>query len=167
MEKPRTTRKSPRQHHPSRDPGPEKMSSWLERQASSHQVQLAATALLSGVAVAGLIYASQNIRRKAAVDELKASIPELNENHHADLVSRTAINKSFSRLTESLNSMLTILVKLTNFGAASPVPASNKEDARSVVLAHRAQHGEYDEGDLMLLDVCGKGCPKFGPRTDH
>lgn len=122
------------------------MSSWLERQASSHHVQLAATALLSGVAVAGLIYGSQNIRRKAAVDELKASIPELSENHHADLVSRTAIHKSFSRLTENLNSMLTVLVKLTNFGAASPVPASNKEDARS---AHRAQHGEYDEGDLI------------------
>lgn len=62
------------------------MSSWLERQASSHHVQLAATALLSGVAVAGLIYGSQAIRRKAAIDELKASIPELSESHHSDLV---------------------------------------------------------------------------------
>lgn len=101
MEKPRTTRKSPRHSHPNREPGPETMSSWLERQASSHNVQLAATALLSGVAVAGLIYGSQTIRRKAAVDELKASIPELSENHHADLVSRTTINKSFFRLTEN------------------------------------------------------------------
>ena len=62
------------------------MASWLERQASSHQVQLAATAVLSGVAVAGIIYGSQAIRRKAAIDELKASIPELNENHHAERV---------------------------------------------------------------------------------
>lgn len=45
--------------------------------------------------------------------------------------------------------MLTILVKLTNFGAALPVPLSNKEDDRSATLARRAQHGEYDEGDLI------------------
>ena len=67
-------------------PPPETMSAWLERQASSHQVQLAATAIFSGVAVAGLIYGSQAIRRKVAVEELKASIPELNENHHAERV---------------------------------------------------------------------------------
>ena len=62
------------------------MSSWLERQVSSHHVQLAATAVFSGVAVASLIFGTQAIRRKAAVDELKASIPELSESHHADLV---------------------------------------------------------------------------------
>ena len=65
---------------------PETMTSWFERQASSHHVQLAAAALLSGVTVAGLIYGTQAIRRKEAVQELKASIPELNENHHADMV---------------------------------------------------------------------------------
>lgn len=65
---------------------PKSMSSWLERQAASHNVQLAATAVLSGAVVAGLIYSGQAIRRKAAVDELKASIPELDESHHADLV---------------------------------------------------------------------------------
>lgn len=65
------------------------MSSWLERQASSYHVQLTATAVLSGLTVAGLIYGSQAIRRKAAVDELKASIPNLSESHHADLVSST------------------------------------------------------------------------------
>ncbi len=68
------------------EPPPETMSSWFERQASSHQVQLAATAVLSGVAVAGIIYGSQAVRRKVAVDELKASIPELNETHHAERV---------------------------------------------------------------------------------
>lgn len=65
------------------------MASWLERQASSHHVQLAATAVFSGIAIAGLIYGSQAVRRKAAVDDLKASIPDLDENHHADLVSLT------------------------------------------------------------------------------
>lgn len=65
------------------------MASWLERQASSHHVQLAATAVFSGIAIAGIIYGSQAIRRKTAVDELKASIPDLDETHHADLVGRT------------------------------------------------------------------------------
>ena len=62
------------------------MASWIERQASSHNVQLAAAAVLSGVTVAGLIYGTQAIRRREAVQELKASIPELNEAHHADMV---------------------------------------------------------------------------------
>lgn len=62
------------------------MSTWLERQASNHQVQLAATAVLSGIAVAGIIYGSQAARRKSAIDELKASIPELSETHHAEMV---------------------------------------------------------------------------------
>lgn len=69
------------------DPPPSQtMSSWLERQASNHQVQLAATAVLSGIAVAGIIYGTQTARRKVAVDELKASIPELSESHHAQTV---------------------------------------------------------------------------------
>ena len=64
----------------------ETMSSWLERQASSHQVQLAAVAIASGVVVAGAIYGSQAIRREKKVTKLKASIPEINDSHHADLV---------------------------------------------------------------------------------
>ena len=64
----------------------EDMTSWFERQAYSHHVQLAATAFISGVTVAGLIYGTQAVRRKEAVQELKASIPELNETHHADMV---------------------------------------------------------------------------------
>ena len=74
------------------DPQPKTMSSWLERQLSSHQVQLAATALLSGAAVAGLIYGSQAIRRKTAVEELKASIPELNDSHQANSVGLLWVN---------------------------------------------------------------------------
>ena len=62
------------------------MSSWFERQASNHQVQLAATAVLSGIAVASIIYGSQAARRRVAIDELKASIPELSETHHAQTV---------------------------------------------------------------------------------
>ena len=65
---------------------PETMASWFERQASSHQVQLAAVAILSGAAVAGTIYGTQAIRREKRVTELKASIPELSESHHAEMV---------------------------------------------------------------------------------
>lgn len=64
------------------------MSSWIERQTSNHQVQLAAAAILSGAVVAGAIFGTQAIRRKEAVEELKASIPELSEDHKASLVRR-------------------------------------------------------------------------------
>ena len=70
------------------------MASWIERQASSHNVQLAAAAVLSGVTVAGLIYGTQAIRRREAVHELKASIPELNEAHHADMVRFGLLSKA-------------------------------------------------------------------------
>ena len=77
--------------HASQEPRPpETMASWFDRQFANHNVQLAAVALISGAAVAGTIYGTQAIRRKERVDELKASIPELNETHHADLVFETA-----------------------------------------------------------------------------
>lgn len=73
------------------------MTSWFDRQASAHHVQLVAAAVFSGLTVAGLIYGTQAIRRKEAVQELKASIPELNETHHADLV-RCAWSKQANRI---------------------------------------------------------------------
>jgi len=68
------------------EPQPETMTAWLERQAANHHVQLAATAVVSGITVASLIYGAQAARRKLAVDDLKASIPELNESYHAQKV---------------------------------------------------------------------------------
>ena len=64
----------------------ESMSSWIQRQSSSHQAQLAATALLSGLAVAGTIFGVQAIRRKVAIEDLKASIPNVDEKHRANAV---------------------------------------------------------------------------------
>ncbi|KAL9130153.1 MAG: hypothetical protein Q9217_001588 [Psora testacea] len=116
------------------------MSSWLERQASNHQVQLAATAILSGAVVAGAIFGTQAIRRKEAVEELKASIPELSEDHKADLVCLKAQHKTRSRLMAS--------VKLNEFGAPERLPASSREDERAAALARRAQQGDYDD-DLI------------------
>ncbi|KAL9595005.1 MAG: hypothetical protein Q9219_006704 [cf. Caloplaca sp. 3 TL-2023] len=105
--------------HLDQRPKLQNMSSWFERQLASHQFQLAATALVSGITVAGLIYGGQAVRRKIAVDQLKASIPPLDEEHEAQ--------------------------PLTDFGAASFIPSTAKEEERVASLARRAQKGDYDE----------------------
>lgn len=64
-----------------------RMSSWVQQHASSHKTQLAATAVLSGAAVAGAIFGYQAVKRQKAVRELKESIPDINERHHAEKVS--------------------------------------------------------------------------------
>lgn len=63
------------------------MSSWLHNHAGSHQTQLAATAVLSGAAVAGAIFGYQAVKRQEAVRELKDSIPDVNEKHRTEKVS--------------------------------------------------------------------------------
>ncbi|KAL9040066.1 MAG: hypothetical protein Q9180_002147 [Flavoplaca navasiana] len=111
----RTTERSPQ-------PEERNMSSWFERQLSSHQFQLATTAVVSGITVAGLIYGGQAIRRRVAVEELKASIPPIDEEHQSQ--------------------------RLTDLGVASPLPAASREEERVAAIARRAQHGDYDE-DLV------------------
>lgn len=64
----------------------ENMSSWFQRQAGAQSSQLATTAVLSGAAVAGAIFGYQAYRRKEAVNDLKSSIPDLDEQHHAEKV---------------------------------------------------------------------------------
>ncbi|KAI9929966.1 hypothetical protein ASPWEDRAFT_147421 [Aspergillus wentii DTO 134E9] len=97
------------------------MSSFIQHHAGSHQSQLAATAVISGAAVAGAILGYQAYRRREAVENLKASIPDINDKHHAE--------------------------KLTEYGA--PAPPMSKEDERSAALARRAQQGDYDD-ELIL-----------------
>ncbi len=70
---------------------PETMSSWLQRQASSHHAQLAATAVLSGAAVAGAIFGIQALRRQIAVEDLKASIPGFDDKDGANGVSSSEL----------------------------------------------------------------------------
>ncbi|TDZ61963.1 tRNA threonylcarbamoyladenosine dehydratase [Colletotrichum sidae] len=91
------------------------MSSIFSRAASNPHVQLAATAVLSGVTVACLIFGYQAFEREERIHDLKNSIPSSIE--HAG--------------------------KLTQFGGASP--PVDKEDARNQVLARRAQAGDFDE----------------------
>jgi hypothetical protein len=66
------------------------MSSWLQRQAGSSQGQLATTAVISGAAVAGAIFGYQSYKRKEAVHDLKASIPNIDDSHPAGKVSYIA-----------------------------------------------------------------------------
>lgn len=76
------------------------MSSWIQHHTGSHQSQLAATAVLSGAAVASAILGYQTFRRREAVDNLKSSIPDINEKHHAENV-RCFIRGLVSCVTET------------------------------------------------------------------
>ncbi|KAJ5104921.1 hypothetical protein NUU61_002268 [Penicillium alfredii] len=78
------------------------MSSWLQRQAGSSQTQLASTAVLSGAAVAGAIFGYQAFKRKEAVHDLKASIPEIDERHHAEKVSFRRLANTQDLILEQL-----------------------------------------------------------------
>ena len=131
--------------------------SWLDRQCSNHNVQLAAAALVSGIMVASTIYGVQAIQRKERVEELKASIPELSEDYKADLVCVQLLSHSFlpARLMGSgvkPDGILTSIVKLNEFGApqnppvtsSSTAAAAAREDERAAALARRAQAGDYD-----------------------
>ncbi|KAL9014089.1 MAG: hypothetical protein Q9173_001260 [Seirophora scorigena] len=117
--RPCDARAVPQRRHNEQAQKEDRMSSWLERQLSSHQAQLAATALFSGITIAGLIYGGQAIRRKVAVEQLKASIPPIGDEYEAQ--------------------------RLTDFGAASTHSSATREDERVAGLARRAQQGDYDE----------------------
>lgn len=62
------------------------MSSWFTRVASDDRTKFAATALVSGAVVAGAILGYQHVRRQERVEDLKASIPPLDERHTAEKV---------------------------------------------------------------------------------
>lgn len=51
------------------------MTDWLQRHGGSHSLQLAGVAVISGVAVASSIFGYQSVKRRDAIDRLKASIP--------------------------------------------------------------------------------------------
>lgn len=126
------------------------MTSWLERQTSSHRVQLAAAAIASGVVVAGAIYGAQAIRREENLERLKASIPDEDESHPANLVSSTRYSHILRIWHDLLWIALTESVKLTDLGIPSKLPASTREEDRAAALARRAQHGDYDKGEFRI-----------------
>ena len=62
------------------------MSSWISRATASHNAQLITTAVISGVVVAGAILSFQKARRQYMVEDLKASIPSISQEHVATRV---------------------------------------------------------------------------------
>ncbi|KAF2497663.1 hypothetical protein BU16DRAFT_525282 [Lophium mytilinum] len=100
------------------------MSAWfISRITASHRGQLITTAVVSGVIAAGAVIGFQTARRKLKVHDLKASIPDISQEH--------------------------VATKLTEYGAAADVFAPSKEDEHSMALAVRARQGDYDD-DLIL-----------------
>ncbi|KAF1917240.1 hypothetical protein BDU57DRAFT_158527 [Ampelomyces quisqualis] len=97
--------------------------SWISRATESRNAQLITTAVVSGAVVASTIIGFQQARRLYRVADLKASIPDVSDEHHAQ--------------------------RLTEYGAASNVFTPSKEDERSTALAARARKGDYDD-DLIL-----------------
>jgi hypothetical protein len=63
------------------------MSSWLSKAIESHHAQLITTAAVSGFVVASTILGFQQARRMMKVADLKASIPDISEDHRSARVS--------------------------------------------------------------------------------
>lgn len=97
------------------------ITDFLNRHTHSISITLAFT--FGTVTAATVIFSSFAIRRRIATQELKDSIPELSEEHHAS--------------------------QLTDYGAAQRGIISNKEEERSAKIAARARKGDYDE-ELIL-----------------
>jgi hypothetical protein len=63
------------------------MSSWYSKAVANHNAQLITTAVVSGVVVGSTILGLQKARRMYRVADLKASIPDIDGEHHATRVS--------------------------------------------------------------------------------
>jgi hypothetical protein len=67
------------------------MSSWISRATESRNAQLITTAVVSGAVVASTILGFQQARRMYRVADLKASIPDIDDEHHAQRVSEILV----------------------------------------------------------------------------
>ncbi|ETN41885.1 uncharacterized protein HMPREF1541_03824 [Cyphellophora europaea CBS 101466] len=91
---------------------------------TSQTVQFALAASIGAITATTLIFGSLAIRRRIATEDLKASIPELSEQHQA--------------------------LPLTDFGGAKRASkAADPEEARAARIAARARRGEYDEALIL------------------
>lgn len=62
------------------------MSSWLSRSGDLSRLSIATTAVASSLLTAALLLTFQQVRRLEKIEDLKSSIPDLGENHHAEEV---------------------------------------------------------------------------------
>lgn len=89
------------------------MSSWISRATENRNAQLVTTAVVSGVVVGSAILGFQKARRMYKVADLKASIPDIDDEHHATRVSSLlyhSINSeqdNFRRINPCIEHMLT------------------------------------------------------------
>lgn len=67
--------------------------SWLNRTTSSTGFQFGATAIAASVFTAGALLSYQALRRNEAIEDLKASIPELGRDHLGDKVCGSHIER--------------------------------------------------------------------------
>ncbi|KAH0117747.1 hypothetical protein KCU66_g10314, partial [Aureobasidium melanogenum] len=99
-------------------------STWIDQVRSSHNLQLAATAVASGLLVGSAILGLQKAKQQYRVSDLKSSIPDLDKDEN--------------------------VIQINNFGGAvQDGSRSSKEDERGAALAARARLGDYDE-ELIL-----------------
>jgi hypothetical protein len=77
------------------------MSSWINRATESRNAQLITTAVVSGAVVASTILGFQQARRMYRVADLKASIPDIDDEHHAQRVSEQLKSFAFKLIYES------------------------------------------------------------------
>ncbi|KAH0075873.1 hypothetical protein KCU66_g21297, partial [Aureobasidium melanogenum] len=95
-------------------------STWIDQVRSSHNLQLAATAVASGLLVGSAILGLQKAKQQYRVSDLKSSIPDLDKDEN--------------------------VIQINNFGGAVQEGSrSSKEDERGAALAARARLGDYDE----------------------
>lgn len=73
------------------------MSSWIEQVGSSHRLQLATTAVVSGLVVGGAIIGYQNTSRRYRLHELKDSISDPRAKHD---VNKVCFGNSFVRVSD-------------------------------------------------------------------
>jgi len=78
------------------------MSSGLSRLTASHNAQLITTAVVSGVVVGTAILGFQQARRMLKVENVKASIPDINEDHQATKVFQRSFVFQFKHSTHLL-----------------------------------------------------------------
>jgi hypothetical protein len=91
------------------------MSQWLGAQNYSHKAQLIGAAVIGGLTAATTIYSLKAIRRNVALEDLKASIPQLTDKHQTEQVRRCHYQNARHVLTQISSSMNMVVLLCSHF----------------------------------------------------